>query len=71
MIYPVTRKEVKLSEIYNNEIKIEYQTKIENPYRVLGIHIFSLGLILIIIKFIYDKYTSAKTGTGQVDEHHG
>lgn len=51
----VEKKEVKVSETRDIEIKIEYQTKIRNPFWIEGIHVFSLGLILIIIRFIYDK----------------
>ena len=60
MLYYTEKKEVKIHELRDNEIKIEYQTIIENPYRIVGIHIFSLGLILIIIRFIYDKRKNSK-----------
>ena len=55
MFYYVEKKEVKISEMRDNEIKIEYQTKIRNPFWKEGIHFFSLGLTLSIIRFIYDK----------------
>jgi uncharacterized membrane protein len=60
MFYYVERKEVKITEIKDNEIKIEYQTKIRNPFWIEGIHFFSLGLTLSIIIFIQSKYEISK-----------
>jgi hypothetical protein len=60
MFYYVENKEVKISELRNNELKVEYQTKIKNPYWIEGIHISLLGLTLIIIIYLHSKYEISK-----------
>jgi hypothetical protein len=54
--YSVEKKEVvSIDTNRDYEIKYTYQTIIKYPYRGTGIWIFSIGLTLIIARFLYDK----------------
>ena len=70
MFYPVEKKVFKsfsMKDYY--EAEVEYEKRIDYPFREVGIWIFAFGLTLIIMRIFYNKREEMREGRESYYKH--